>query len=195
MTLYIIVITAIISIAAFYKPELMDRLMFEPYMVKHHKQWYRYITCGFIHADLVHLAVNMYTLYLFGEAIEFYYGAAFGKNAWLMYALLYLTSIFAANVSTYMKYQDVPSYRSLGASGATSAIVFTAILFEPVNLRIWGLPGFLVGIGYLAYSYYAGRKGGDNINHEAHFYGAIYGILFTIVLKPEVAQMFYYQLF
>lgn len=195
MTLYIIVITAIISIIAFYKPEVMDRLMFQPYMVKHHKQWYRYVSCGFIHADMVHLVVNMYTLYLFGEAVDFYYGAVFGKNASLMYVLLYVSSIFAANVSTYMKYQDVPSYRSLGASGATSAIVFTAILFRPYDLKIWGLPGFLVGIGYLVYSYYAGRKGGDNINHEAHFFGAIYGILFTLFLKPEVGKMFYHQLF
>jgi membrane associated rhomboid family serine protease len=194
MTLYIIGITIIISLAAFSSRELKERLMLNPYMMKRQNQWYRYITSGFIHDDEVHLLANMFTLYMFGEYVDFFYGALFGKSAWLMYCVLYITSIFAANVSTYLKYQDSAGYRSLGASGATSAIVFAAILYKPY-LQIWGLPGFIMGIAYLAYSYYAGRKGGDHINHEAHFYGAIYGVLFTIVLKPIVAQIFFNQLF
>lgn len=199
MTLYIIIITVAISLAGFSRPAIIDRLVFQPYMVKHHRQWYRYITCGFIHGDLFHLFVNMFVLYSFGQAVEYYYGAIFGKSAILMYILLYLSSIFAANVSTYIKYQNDPGYRSLGASGAVSAVVFASILFNPFAkiflYGIIGLPGILLGIAYLAYSYYMGKKEGDGINHEAHLFGAIYGVLFTIFLKPEVAKLFWLQLF
>jgi membrane associated rhomboid family serine protease len=189
MTLAIILITALISISAFYTPRLLERFMFEPYMVKHHKQWYRYVTCGFIHADYLHLIFNMWALYIFGGIVEFYYGAIFGKNAALMYALLYVTAIFAANVSTYMKFQDAPGYRSLGASGATSAVMLVAILFEP-SLHLYGLPGPIVAVLYLGGSYYASKRSNDNINHEAHLYGAIYGVLFTLFLKPEAGKLF-----
>jgi membrane associated rhomboid family serine protease len=195
MTLYIIIITVIISITAFTQPGIIDRFVFEPYMIRTHKQWYRYITSGLLHADYLHLAVNMYVLYSFGDDVEYYYGALFGKNGSLLFVLLYVLSIFASNVSTYVKYQHVPGYRSLGASGAVSAIIFACILFAPHKRMFFGLPGFIAGIGYLAYSHYMSKKAMDNINHEAHLYGAIFGILFTIVLKPEVVQLFIRQLF
>jgi membrane associated rhomboid family serine protease len=201
MTLYIIIITAAISLLAMQKPEITDRFVFQPYMVKHHKQWYRYITCGFLHGDLFHLFVNMFVLYSFGQTVEIYYKRVFGGEiSWLIYILLYISSIFAANVSTYMKHQNDPQYRSLGASGAVSAVVFASILFNPYAkiylYGIIGLPGIVLGLAYLGYSYYMGKKeAGDGINHEAHLFGALYGILFTIFLKPEVFKIFFRQLF
>jgi membrane associated rhomboid family serine protease len=200
MTLYIIIITATVSILAFYQPQLTNAFVFEPFSIKHYKQFYRYVTCGLLHADFFHLFVNMFVLYSFGQAVEYYYSTIFEKNAWLMYLLLYITSIFAANVSTYFKHQNDSTYRSLGASGAVSAVVFTSILFNPFAkiylYGIIGIPGIVLGIIYLAYSYYMGKKeSGDNINHDAHLQGAIYGILFTIVLKPKVIQIFLAQLF
>ena len=200
MTLYIIIITTIVSLAAFSKTSLIDQFVFSPYMMKHHKQWYRYVTCGLLHGDFVHLFVNMFVLYSFGNAVEVYYNYAFGELSWLVFLLLYVSSIFAANVTTYAKHQNDPSYRSLGASGAVSAVVFTSILFDPFrNIYLYGiigLPGILLGVIYLGYSYYMGKKGSnDNINHDAHLYGAIYGIVFTLFLKPKIFMVFINQLF
>lgn len=200
MTLYIIIITTIVSLAAFSKTSLIDQFVFSPYMMKYHKQWYRYVTCGLLHGDFFHLFVNMFVLYSFGNAVEVYYGYAFGELSWLVFILLYVSSIFAANVTTYSKHQNDPGYRSLGASGAVSAVVFTSILFDPFrNIYLYGiigLPGILLGVIYLGYSYYMGKKGStDNINHDAHLYGAIYGIVFTLFLKPKIFMVFINQLF
>jgi membrane associated rhomboid family serine protease len=200
MTLYIIIFTAAISLLAFNQPNITNAFIFEPFSIKNYKQYYRYVTCGFLHADFFHLFVNMFVLYSFGQAVEYYYSKIFGSNSWIIYLLLYFTSIFAANVATYFKYQNDTGYRSLGASGAVSAVVFTSILFNPYAkiylYGIVGLPGILLGIAYLVYSYYMSRKdNADNINHDAHWQGAVYGILFTIALKPKVFVLFLNQLF
>jgi membrane associated rhomboid family serine protease len=200
MTLILIIITVVVSITAFNNPQLQSNLVFNPYAVKHRKQWYRLITCGLLHADYLHLLVNMFVLYSFGQAVERYYSYTFGNAASFHYVLMYVTAIFAANVSTYYKFQNNPHYNSLGASGAVSAVLFTTILYNPYGkIYFYGfieIPGILMGVAYLLYSYYMSRKGsGDNINHEAHFYGAIYGMLFTIVFKPSLFLYFIDQLF
>ncbi len=201
MTLYIIIITVAISLLAFSQPRLMSALIFDPIAIKHKKEYYRFVTCGLLHADFFHLFVNMFVLYSFGQAVEYYYGKIFGQHSELVYLTLYITSIFAANISTYYKQQHNPLYRSLGASGAVSAVVFTSILFAPFNkiylYGIIGLPGIVLGGLYLGYSYYMSKREetADNINHDAHWQGAVYGILFTIVLKPKVISIFLGQLF
>jgi membrane associated rhomboid family serine protease len=156
------------------------------------------VTSGFQHADFLHLFVNMFVMLSFGRAVENYYSLYFGIYSNWVFLLLYISSIFAANLSTLYKYQNKSSYNSLGASGAVSAVVFTSILFNPFNkiylYGIIGLPGILLGIIYLGYSYYMSKKQNDNINHEAHFYGALYGILFTLALKPKVINTFIFEL-
>lgn len=156
------------------------------------------LSSGFMHADFMHLFVNMFVVYSFGNAVEYYYSAAFGDLGKWIYVVLYLTAIVAANASTQFKYQNSSYYNSLGASGAVSAVVFASILFAPYNkiylYGIIGLPGILLGIIYLVYSYYMGKKQTDNTNHEAHFYGAVYGIAFTLVLKPKIFGFFISQL-
>lgn len=198
MTLFIIIVTVLVSIACFNNAELNARLILNPYTVKREKQWYRLLTSGFQHADFLHLFVNMFVLYSFGQAVEQYYSMLFGPGGKYLYLILYFTSIYAANLSTQYKYQDISHYNALGASGAVSAVVFASILFDPYNkiylYGIIGLPGILLGAIYLGYSYYASKKQKDNINHEAHFYGAVYGMLFTIVLKPKIALFFFNQL-
>lgn len=190
MTLYIIIISVVISLACFSDTSLYHKLILNPYQVKHRKQWYRMLTSGFMHADYIHLLVNMLVLFSFGRNVEVYYAMAFGDAGPYMYVLLYLSAIVAANASTQFKYQNSSYYNSLGASGAVSAILFTSILFAPLNtILLYGiikLPGIVWAIAYLAFSVYMGKKQSDNINHEAHYYGAIYGVLFTIVLKPTV---------
>lgn len=197
LTLLIIVLTAILSIQAFNNPQLMNKLIFNPYAIHHKKQWYRFISSGFLHADWIHLGINMFVLYSFGNAVQYYYTAFFGSAGNWMFALLYVSGIFAANATTYYKNFNNPYYNALGASGAVSAVVFTSILFQPLTkiylYGIIGIPGFIAGILYLAYSHYASQKGGDNVNHEAHLYGAIYGIVFTLVFKPAVFRFFLNQ--
>ncbi len=195
LTLIIIVITAIISIQAFSNHGLMNRLILDPYQMYRSKQWYRFITSGFLHADWLHLIINMFVFFSFGSIVEQYYSYFFGSAGKFMFVLLYLSSILAASASSYYGNRNNPSYRSLGASGAVSAITTTSILFEPMTkiylYGIIGMPNIVAGILYLIYSQYASRNANDHINHEAHFYGAVYGVVFTLVAKPRI---FYYFL-
>ncbi len=198
MTIYIIIITSIVSIVCFYNNAVYRQLILNPYLVKEKKEWYRLFSSGLMHADFLHLFVNMFVLYSFGNVVEFYYQIVFGDVSKWIFILLYITSIAAANFSTQYKYQNSSYYNSLGASGAVSAVVFTSILFAPFNkiylYGLIGIPGIILGILYLGYSYYMSKRNSDNTNHEAHFYGAVYGVLFTLVLKPKVFLFFIEQL-
>jgi len=198
MTLFIIIITIVTSMLAFSKPDFTEKLILQPYLVQHKKEWFRMVTSGFLHADWLHLLVNMFVLFSFGGVVNMYYKYFFGNLGNLYFVGLYLTSIFAANVSTLFKYKDVYAYRSLGASGAVSAVVFASILFQPLSkiylYGIIGIPGIIAGIMYLVYSQYASKKQNDNINHDAHFYGAVYGIIYTLVFKPKIFFYFIDQI-
>lgn len=197
MTLYLIIATTLLSLICFYNQEINHKLILNPYQVKHQNEWYRMLTSGFMHADFMHLFVNMFVLYSFGRMVEFYYSSVFGEAGQWVYLLLYISAIVAANASTQFKHQNSSYYNSLGASGAVSAVLFTSILFAPFNkVYIYGIiemPGIVMGLLYLGYSYYMAKKQTDNTNHEAHFYGAVYGILFTVVLKPEIVKFFLSQ--
>lgn len=190
MTEIIIIITAVISIAAFYSQELMHRLIFNPYMISVRKQWYRFLTSGFIHADWIHLFINMLVLWSFGNVVEENYGVAFDEKGSFYYLLLYLGGIVISITPSYKRHMHNAGYNALGASGAVAAVLFAAILFRPLDkiylYGVFGLPGIVVGIAYLGYSYYMDKKGGDFINHDAHFWGAVYGVLFTVLLKPTI---------
>lgn len=196
LTVLLILFTSAISIWAFQKPELLQKLLFHPYSVKHRNEWYRFITSAFVHGSWLHLLFNMFTFYFFGEAIERYvlkplFGSTLGG---MLFIGLFVVGVIIAHISTYIKYKDAAFYRSLGASGGVSSVVFCSIMFYPVNdLCLYGLiciPGFILGPLYLIYSYYQGKKGTDNINHEAHLFGAIFGIVFSILIDPGVIGRF-----
>jgi membrane associated rhomboid family serine protease len=186
ITLIIIIITVLVSIAAFSNQKIEDDFIFYPPAVTYNKQWYRFITCGLIHADFAHLIFNMYAFYLFGKAVEDYFILIFQEKGKLLYLLLYITSLVVCLLPTYSKHRDDGSYRSLGASGAVSAVIFAYIMLEPLTgigiIFIPGIsiPGFLFGILYLAISSYLDKRGGGGINHSAHLWGALYGIAFLI---------------
>jgi membrane associated rhomboid family serine protease len=188
ITLIIVIVTAIISFNAFSNQDLIDKLIFYPPAVSEHKQWYRFITCGFIHADISHLVFNMYSFYMFGGAVEDAFKDLFGSAGLLLYILLYLSSLATCLLPTYFKHKDNYYYRSLGASGAVSAIVFTYIFLSPTtNLGLIFIPfvhapAFLFGVVYLGISYFLDRRGNSRINHSAHFWGALYGVIFFIVM-------------
>lgn len=195
ITLLIIAATVLISLSGFNNRDFANKAIFSPYQIQESNEWYRFITSGFLHADFLHLAVNMYVLYMFGDILEQSFQALFGTFGPLLYLLLYLLAIPLSSITTYLKHRHNPMYRSLGASGAVSAVLFAYILIFPTStLSLLFLPiqfpAVLLGVGYLIYSYVMGKRGGDNINHEAHFYGALFGIAFTLVLEPRLALLF-----
>lgn len=175
----------------------MERFIFHPYTIRSRNEWWRFVTSGFLHGDWMHLFINMFVLFSFGPVVEHYYAYFFGAKSTLFFWLLYLSSIAAANATTYYRHQNDYSYRALGASGAVSAVVLASVLFQPTaKIYLYGLigiPGYLAGILYLAYSHYASKQEGGQINHDAHFYGAVYGVVFTLVMKPSVFTFFISQ--
>ncbi len=200
LTLILIIMTGLISYQALRNPSMQQKLLFHPYSVKHRGEYYRFFTHGFVHGDLQHLLINMFVLYQFGRIIEIYFnsifGSAIGKIAFLG---LYLSAIVLSSLPDFFRHQDHTFYRSVGASGATSALVFAFILFDPWQWFLFPpLPALLFGVAYLWYSSYMDKRGMDNIGHNAHFWGAVYGIVFTLIsaalLRPEMLNAFLVQL-
>lgn len=198
ITIILIGITLVASLLAFNNEDLMRKWILNPYLVHHKKQWWRMITSGFIHADFMHLFFNLFAFYGFGMAVENYYAAIFEEKGIFFYLLLYLGAIVIANGPSLQKNKDNHYYNSLGASGAVSAVIFAAILFQPWSkiyfFGVIGIPGILMGPLYLFIEYRMGKQGGTGINHDAHFWGAIFGLLFTLALKPTLVLFFFDQL-
>ena len=194
ITLTIIIATVIVSIIAFNNQQVMDNLIFYPPAVSEKKQYYRFITCGFIHADIAHLAFNMISFYLFSNAlVEPAFIQFFGDYGRAVLLLMYLLALIVCLLPTYWKNKDNDNYRSLGASGAVSAVIFAGIIIAP-QLQMGFfiippvIPGFIFGPLYLICSYYLDKKGGGNINHSAHIWGALFGVVFIIVATKFYSQ-------
>ena len=199
LTTILIGITALSSIIAFNRPPLLDRWMFIPYRIKQRNQWDRFILSGFIHKDYMHLLFNMFTFYFFGGVVERFFKFQFGLElGGLIFIGFYLAALVIADVPTYLKEQGNSYYKALGASGGTSATVFASIILMPLSdICLFGLlclPGFLLGGFFLIYSFVKGQEGQDNINHDAHLYGAIFGIVCILLLSPGSAGMFLEQI-
>jgi membrane associated rhomboid family serine protease len=198
MTLTIVIITSLISILCFYSETLMSRLMFNPYQVYHRKELWRLVTHGFLHADWVHLIINMIVLYSFGRNVEAWIyqlkNEDYINSPVLTYTLLYFGGIIVSTLITLFRYKNNYNYNSVGASGAVSAVVFTSIFFSPMEkIYFFGaipIPGIIFAIIYLVYSSYMSRRGKDNINHEAHFAGAIYGFIFPVLIDFDLVSHF-----
>lgn len=189
----IFAITLAISLLAFNSDELYERFILHPYSVAQGKRVYTLITSGLIHKDLQHLFFNMLSYYFFAFGLERYMGH------W-QFALLYIATLVLSDLPTVVKHKNDYWYHSLGASGAISGVVFSAIMFNP-----WGgmglifipglyIPAVIFGILYLFYCSYASKRGLGNINHDAHFYGAVCGIIITISLYPVVVPSFFHIL-
>lgn len=192
VTIIIIVLTALISFLAFNNNELRYKLIFYPYKMEMDKEYYRFISSGFIHADMTHLLFNMITLFFFGSALESVLNP-------LQFSLLYLSSIVISQLVTYGRQRRNPNYMALGASGAVSAVLFSVILLDPwgtIYLFFIPIPGIIFAVAYLFYSRYMSRQAeaNDNIAHDVHYYGAIYGVIFMIAVNPQVLSIFWQQL-
>ncbi len=200
MTYIIIGITVVVSIIAFNRQELFDKLKFNAYLVAGRKEWYRFLSYGLVHADYMHLFINMFVLYSFGEIVEAFYSHYFGNKAILFYLLLYVGGIAFSTLYDYGAHRKDSWYNAVGASGAVSAVVFASIILYPTG-KIFlffipiGIPAPIFGLLYLGYSFYMARKGTDNIGHNAHFFGALFGIIFTILLDTDILKIFFSSLF
>ena len=195
MTLIILLITVGISIWAFSNPQLFDRFLFKPYWIKQQHQYDRFLTSGLIHGDWIHLFVNMFVFLSFGSVVEGAYQQLFGESlGTLNFILLYIGALVLSDMATFFKHQQDPGYSSLGASGAVAAVVFASIIFEPWReiflFAIVPIPGIILGVLYLVFSAYMAQNSATNINHDAHFYGALFGVAFTLLLKPALTIEF-----
>ncbi|QSQ40689.1 rhomboid family intramembrane serine protease [Xanthomonas translucens pv. undulosa] len=193
VNLILIVLTVLVSWAAFNNRKLLDRLILWPPAIDRHKQYDRLLTHGFIHADFPHLLFNMVTLYFFGGPIERLMERLTGSL--LTYALFYLAALVVAILPSYLKNQKNPNYFSLGASGAVSAVLFAYILLAPwTGIYFFfipiPIPAILYALFYVGYSIWMDRRGGDNINHSAHLAGAAFGVMFLLIMEPSVLQHF-----
>ncbi len=193
ITIIILLLTCVISFTAFSNEKITNDLIFYPTAVTNHNQWYRFITCGFIHADIMHLAFNMYTFYMFGGVVERAFSDIFGDSGKIIYPILYITSLAACLLPTYFQHKNNYYYRSLGASGAVSAVIFAGIvLFPTMKLQIFpipiGIPAFIFGPLYLIISAYLAKKGQGNINHSAHIWGAVYGVVFLTITSQFMSS-------
>lgn len=194
VNLVIIAITCIVSFMAFNNAQLVDRLIFWPPAITRGREYWRFATCGLIHADGMHLLFNMITLYFFGGLMEKFYAQYIGPFG---YVLFYVSALVVSMIPTYMRHKNDGQYRSLGASGAVSAVLFAFILLAPwqtIYIYVIPVPSIIYAVLYLAYTVYMNKRGGDNINHSAHLSGAIYGILFTVALEPRVIGRFFSEL-
>ena len=186
ITLIIIIITVLVSIWGFSSQKVIGDLIFYPPAVSRQNQAYRFFTCGFIHADYSHLIFNMITLFFFGPSVEEGFEQLFGTSGRWLYLLMYITALAVSLLPTYLKNKDNQYYRSLGASGAVSAVLFAGLLLKPTSSVYLffipiPIPGFIFAPAYLLLSAYMDRRGGDSINHSAHIWGALYGLAFVIV--------------
>lgn len=202
MTVILIILTTVVSVYVFQNPRLFQKLQLSPFMVVYKRQWYRLFTHGFVHSDWLHLIVNMIVLYSFGTVAESVFQELYNQglvsHPWLPYMVMYVSSIAISSIFTLMKEKDDISYASVGASGAVSSVVFLIIFFFPIQkiyfYAIIPMPGILFGILYLVYSQYMSMRNRDNINHDAHFIGALYGLAFPLFIDPDLIHHFISQI-
>lgn len=187
VTFYLVAANVIISLVALFAyPPLVQTGYLKPYRTVRQHTWYELLTSGFLHANLAHLFVNMFTLYFFGTVMEQVLGPAYFLG-------LYLTGLIVAGIPSVIKFRNDPNYATLGASGAVGSVLFAFIFLFPMEsiylfLIPIPIPAFVFAIGYLIYSMYASKQERGKINHEAHVAGAIWGIVYLLVFVPNTVD-------
>lgn len=197
VTFSIIGITVLVSFLAFNNNDLRNKLLFYPYGMTNANQYYRFIGHGLIHAYYIHLLFNMFTLYSFGRAIEYDSPVSGQFLTSTQYVIFYVTALVASSIYDFIKNKNYSGYAALGASGAVSAVVFATLVVDPWHrgVAIFGipdlaLPNIAFAVLYLWYCIYMSKRGKDNIGHNAHFWGSVYGLVFMFVLKPALLKQF-----
>ncbi len=201
LTLIIIIFTCLISYQAFNDARMRSKFVMHPASVSEFGQYYRFLTSGFLHGDWIHLGVNMYVLWMFGEALERFFLSQFGDLIGrLVYILIYLGAIVLSSIPAFLKHRDNQYYSALGASGGVSAILFALIVVAPwsgitfIFFPFFEIPFIVFGVLYLVYESYMSKKGNDMIGHDAHIAGAIFGLVSIIavsyILKPQLIDLY-----
>ena len=194
----IAIITIVVSIMGFRQEGLFYKLQLNPWLVVHKKEYHRILTHALLHADWGHLIINMIVFFSFGDGLLKFFNYYFEASGSIIFLMLYVFSIMVSSIYSIIKNKDNSNYNAIGASGAVSAIVFANIFFDPWHkiylFGIVAIPGILFGLFYLGYSYYMGKKAQDNIGHDAHFWGAVFGLIFPLLIKPELINHFTNQL-
>ncbi len=189
---FIFIITIVTTLLAFSNENLYGKLMLHPYSVYRGTNVYTLITSGLIHKDWMHLLFNMFSFYFFAFNLEVTIGH------W-QFGALYMASLVLSDLPSVVKHKNDFWYNSLGASGAISAVIFSYILYSPMSTMMImplpiPIPAIIFGVLYLVYCSYASRYSRDNINHDAHLFGALCGIFITIILNPKVVPIFVQQI-
>lgn len=199
ITYIVIAVTVVVSYLALQNHLIFEKLQFNAARIIHGKEYYRLVSHAFIHSGWSHLLVNMFVLYFFGRGIEQYFGYYFGNKSTAYFLLLYIGGILASNLWSLIKHQNNYYYNAVGASGAVSAVLFSFIFLNPWEklyfFAVIPIPGILFALGYLFYSYQMSKKSDDNIAHDAHLLGALFGFIFPVLLKPSLFGHFIDQLF
>lgn len=198
LNLILIVATVIISMQAFGNYQRLSRLMFNPYVIKARGEWYRVISHAFVHSSWGHLLVNMLVLYFFGQNMEYIFTQYYGGAGKVYFLLLYFGGIIFATLPAFKRHVQNPGYNAVGASGAVSAVLFAHILVLPTEtLYLYfaiPLPSFLFGIGYLWYEAWMDKRSNDNVAHDAHFWGALFGVSFMVAVDYNFLINFFVQI-
>jgi membrane associated rhomboid family serine protease len=197
LTLPIILITVLVSMAAWRNPVWFDKYSFKPFRVEKYREYYRFFTSSFLHAGWQHLIFNLLTLFFFGPEIEGIFNMVTGNGAFYLITL-YTSAMVVSELGTYFKYRSESRYSSIGASGAVSAVLFSSIWFAPTKMILVmfiPMPGFAFGAIYLLYTAWAAKNDfTGQINHDAHFYGSVWGVVFTLLVSPESLDNFFRSL-
>jgi membrane associated rhomboid family serine protease len=196
ITLIIIIITAFVSYIGFQNATAFYKLKFNASLINHNKQYYRFFSYGFVHADWMHLLVNMFVLFSFGTAVENSFAGYFSVRGPFYFLLLYFGGLGFSTLPAFSRHKNNDYYNAVGASGAVSAVLFSAIIMNPqMSIVLLFLPiptpAWIFGILYLIYSAYMAKRGTDNVGHDAHFWGAVFGLIFTIALNPAFVRIFF----
>jgi membrane associated rhomboid family serine protease len=198
VTLILILITVGVSIWAFQTPSAFDKYAFYPYRVAKNREYVRFLSSSLLHVNWTHLLFNMLTLYFFGPTVEASFDFYTGGNGALIFAGMYISGMVVSELGTLQKYANDRTYSSVGASGAVAAVLFSSIWFMPTNqilVMFIPMPGFVFGAIYLLYTAWAAKNDfTGHINHDAHFYGSLWGVILTLVLAPESLGAFFDQM-
>jgi membrane associated rhomboid family serine protease len=191
-------VTALVSMAAWQRDSWMETMMMSPSRIAAHGEYWRFLTSGFIHADFTHLFFNLFSFYFFGTQLEYIFSVIFpGFGPWI-FLVFYLLGIIVADLPTFFKQKNNHYFNSLGASGAVSATIFAGIMFFPTEkiylFGIVGIPGIIYAGLFTWYSIEMERRGRDFVNHSAHLYGGLFGVVFVTLTYPQVWISFVQQI-
>jgi membrane associated rhomboid family serine protease len=195
--IFVILAIAGVSIMAFSQTDIIYKLQFNAWQILRKKEFYRLFTHALVHADWMHLLLNMFVLWSFGAAAIQLFSIYLPINGTLLFLILFVTAIPISSLYSLQKQKNNYHYNAVGASGAVTAVVFTTIFFSPystIYLYFIPIPSILFGALYLGYSGYMAKRGNDNIGHDAHFWGAVYGFVFPAIMEPELLKVFFQKL-